>query len=79
MASVEAILALTSAINGNLSFLNETDKSVTFASALSNTSYRVHLSGDVFVPLRITNKTVLGFTVQAGATITGTIGYDVFV
>lgn len=79
MASVEAILALTSAINGTLNFVEETEKSVTFATALSNTSYRVYLSGDVFVPFRITNKTVLGFTVQAGATITGTVGYDVFV
>ena len=34
---------------------------------------------DVFAPFRITNKTVLGFTVQAGATVTGTVGYDGFV
>ncbi len=79
MASVEAILALTSAVNGNLNFVSETEKSVVFATAFSNTSYRVQLSSDTFVPLRITNKTVTGFTVQAGATITGTVGYDVFV
>lgn len=78
MAQVETILALTSAVNGTLTFTAETEKVVTFAEAFSNTSYRVQVTSDVFAPFRITNKTVLGFTVQAGSTITGTVGYDVF-
>jgi hypothetical protein len=79
MAQVETILALTSAVNGTLTFASETEKTVTFASAFASTSYRVQVTSDVFAPFRITNKTVLGFTVQAGSTITGTVGYDVFV
>ena len=79
MSSVETILALTSAVNGTLTFAAETSKSVTFSEAFSSTNYRVQTTSDVFAPFRITNKTVLGFTVQAGATVTGTVGYDVFV
>ena len=78
MSQVETILALTSAVNGTLTFTAETEKAVTFAEAFSGTSYRVQVTSDVFAPFRITNKTVLGFTVQAGATITGSVGYDVF-
>lgn len=78
-AQVEDLMAATSAINGTLTFVGEAEKSVTFATALSSTGYRVHLSTDTFVPLRITNKTVTGFTVQAGATFSGTVGYDVFI
>ena len=78
MAQVETILALTSAVNGTLTFAAETEKSVTFAEAFSDTSYRVQVTSDVFAPFRITNKTTLGFTVQAGSTITGTVGYNVF-
>jgi len=78
MGQVETILALTSAVNGNLTFTAETEKSVTFAQAFSTTDYRVQITSDVFAPFRITNKTVLGFTVQAGSTITGIVGYDVF-
>ena len=79
MSAVETILALTSAVNGTLTFTAETSKSVTFAEAFADTSYRVQTTSDVFAPFRITNKTVLGFTVQAGATVTGSVGYDVFV
>jgi len=78
MVQVETILALTSAVNGTLTFAAETEKTVTFASAFASTSYRVQVTSDVFAPFRITNKTVLGFTVQSGSTITGTVGYDVF-
>ena len=79
MAQVETILALTSAVNGTLVFSSETEKSVTFAEAFADTSYRVQITSDVFAPFRITNKTVLGFTVQVGSTITGNVGYDVFI
>lgn len=76
---VEGIMAATSAVNGTLVFTAETEKSVVFATALSGTGYRVQLSSDTFAPLRITSKTITGFTVQAGITLTGNVGYDVFI
>lgn len=79
MSSVETILALTSAVNGTLTFTAETEKTVTFVEAFADTSYRVQFTSDVFAPFRITNKTILGFTIQAGSTITGSVGFDVFV
>ena len=78
-SEVESILALASAINGILTFTAETYKDVVFVTPLTNTNYRVQLSPSVFALLRITNKTIAGFTVQAGATITGQVGYDVFI
>ena len=79
MSQVETILSLTSAVNGTLTFAAETEKTVTFAEVFSDTTYRVQVTSDVFAPFRITNKTVLGFTIQAGSTITASVGYDVFV
>jgi len=79
MTQVETILAATSAINGNLVFTSETSKTFTFASPLASTNYRVQLSNTTFVPLRISAKTTTSFTVQAAATFTGTVGFDVFV
>lgn len=79
MSQVESILTLTSAVNGTLSFTDEAEKAVVFATPMADTSYRVQTTSDAFVSLRIINKTVNGFTVQASATFTGTVGYDVFV
>lgn len=79
LSEVTSILALASAINGNLTFVAETYKDVSFPAAMGNTNYRVQLSSQIFAPFRITNKTVLGFTIQAGATVSGVVGYDVFV
>ena len=79
MSAVEGLLALTTAINGTLTFTSETSKTVTFAEALGSTNYRVSLSSSIFAPFRITGKTVLGFTIEAGASVSGTVGYDVFV
>jgi hypothetical protein len=78
MSTVETILALTSSVNGSLVFAAETSKSVTFSEAFGDTNYRVQVTGDIFAPFRVTNKTTVGFTIQAGATVTGTVGYDVF-
>ena len=78
MAEVEGILALTSAINGTVTFTAEASRDVTFAEAVASTAYRVQLSSAVFAPFRITNKTIAGFTIQAGSTISGQVGYDVF-
>jgi len=79
MGQVESLLSLTSAVNGNLTFVSEGSKDVTFSSPMANTNYRVHLSPSDFVPVRVTNKMLTGFTIQVGTTFTGTIGYDVFV
>jgi hypothetical protein len=79
IGQVESLLVMTSAINGNLTFVAATSQDVVFATPLSNTNYRVHLSPSDFIPARITNKLTTGFTVQLGVTFTGTVGYDLFV
>jgi hypothetical protein len=79
IAQVEGLLSATSAINGTANFVNATSVSVTFVSPLANTNYRVHLSPSDFVPVRVISKTVTGFTIEAGVTFTGSVGYDVFV
>jgi len=78
MKTVETILSLTSSVNGNLTFTAETSKSVVFSEAFSDTTYRVQVTSDIFAPFRISAKATTGFTIQAGATVTGTVGYDVF-
>lgn len=79
IAQVEDFVAQSSAINGNLVFAAETSKTVSFATPFSGTGYRVALSVEDFVPVRVTSKTTTGFQVQVGITYTGVIGYDVFV
>lgn len=79
ITQVESILAATSAINGTLTFSLETLKTVTFATALTNSTYRVQLDSNAFVGLRVIGKTLTGFTIEASAAFTGTVGYDVFV
>jgi hypothetical protein len=79
IAQVETIISMTSAVNGTLTFVAEGSKDVVFATAMSNTNYRVQLSASDFVPVRVTNKMTTGFTIQVGVTFTGTVGYDVFV
>ena len=79
MSQVEDILSLTSAINGTVTFAAESSKEITFATPLSNANYRVHLSSSVLTPFKISNKSTAGFTIYAGATISGTVGYDVLV
>lgn len=75
---VENLVAQTSAVNGQLVFTGETSKTVTFVTPFVGTSYRVVLSQQDFIPLRITGKTTTGFVVEAGVTYTGTVGFDVF-
>jgi len=72
-------MARTSVANGNLSFSTETQKAVVFTTPLEDTDYQVLLSPMIFSPVKVTNKTVTGFTVQAGSTVTGKVGWDVFV
>jgi hypothetical protein len=79
ISQVEGLLAATSAINGSLTFANEPFKTVTFATPLANALYRVQLDNTEFVVLRVTGKSVTGFTVEASAAFTGTVGYDVFI
>ena len=79
LVQVEGLLAATSAVNGTLVYANETSKSVVFATPFTSATYRVQTTTDAFVALRITSKTVTGFTVEASAAFTGNVGYDVFI
>lgn len=78
-AQVETLMAATSAINGTLVFSNAASVSFTFPTPLGGTSYRVQVVTDEFVVLRVINKTVTGFTVEASAAFTGNVGFDVFI
>lgn len=78
LEQVENFVAQTSAVNGQLVFAGETSKTVTFATPFAGVTYRVVFSPADFVAFRVTNKLTTGFTVQAGTTYTGTVGYDVF-
>jgi len=79
MAQVEALLLLTSAVNGTATFVSATSVAITFSTPMPNTNYRVHLSPSDFIPVRVTSKLTTGFTIETGITVTGTVGYDVFV
>ena len=72
-------MAATSAVNGTLTFTDSHQETFTFTDAMTSATYRVQLSSDAFVPLRISAQSTTTFTVQAGADFTGTIGFDVFV
>ena len=78
MGELEDLMA-SSSVAGTLSFSEEASKEVVFETAMNAETYRVYVSLGDFVPFKITNKTVNGFTLQLGATYTGDIGYDVFV
>jgi hypothetical protein len=79
ISQVEAIMAATSAVNGTLTFTDSHEETFTFTEAMTSAGYRVQVSSDAFVPLRISAQSTTTFTVQAGADFTGTIGFDVFV
>jgi len=79
IGQVENLLASTSAVSGTLTFTAETSKTVNLSTPFANTNYRVLLSVQDFVPFRITTKTLTEFTVEAGITYTGQVGFDVFV
>jgi hypothetical protein len=79
ITQVENLLNMTSAVNGTETFVAETEKNVPFPTAMANTNYRVYFAPSGFVPVRVTNKTQTGFTIQVGVTFTGTVGYDVFI
>lgn len=78
-ADVENILAQSSAVNGTLSFVNQTSQSIVFATPFANTQYRVYVTLEDFIDWRITNKTTTGFDIELNVTYTGTVQYDVFV
>lgn len=79
IGQVENLLASTSAVNGILTFTAETSKTVNLSTPFANTNYRVLVSSQDFVPFRITTKTLTEFTIEAGTTYTGQVGFDVFV
>ncbi len=78
MGELEDLMA-SSSVSGTLEFADEASKEVAFETAMNTDTYRVYVSIGDFVPFKITNKTVDGFTLELGATYTGDIGYDVFV
>ena len=78
-AQVEGILAATSVMNGTLTFMNSASEPVLFPTPLANTNYRVQVVSDTFVSLKVVNKTLAGFTIEATAPFSGTVGFDVFV
>jgi hypothetical protein len=79
IGNLEDLVAQTSATNGTLAFDADTSQAVVFETAYANTNYRVSLETVDFITVRITNKATTGFTVEAGITYTGAVGYDVFV
>ena len=79
MADVENILAQSSAVNGTLTFTDETTQSIVFATPFANTQYRVYATVPDFIDWKATNKTTTGFDLELNVTYTGTLGYDVFV
>ena len=78
MAELEDLMA-SSAVSGTLAFDSESSQEVVFESAMNADTYRVYVSIGDFIPVRITNKTVAGFTIELGTTFTGDVGYDVMV
>jgi len=78
-AEVENILAQSSAVNGTLTFTDETSQSIVFATPFANTDYRVYVTLEDFIDWRIVNKTTTGFDIELNVTYTGTVQYDVFV
>jgi hypothetical protein len=78
MEQVENILGLTSALNGTVTFSSDNTKSVLFSTPLANDSYRVQITSDIFAPFRVSVKSKMGFTIEAGATITGLVDFDIF-
>lgn len=79
MEQVENLLGLSSAISGTINFAGETSQSVVFSTPLASDAYRVQLTSDVFAPFRVSVRSRQGFTVEAGAAITGQVTFDVFV
>jgi hypothetical protein len=79
IGQLEDLVGQTSAINGQLTYAAETQKSVSFVTAFANTNYRVSFSVEDYIVPRVVNKTVNGFTVEVPITYTGVVGYDVFV
>lgn len=78
-ADVENIVAQSSAVNGTLSFVNQTTQSIVFATPFGNTQYRVYVTLQDFIDYRITNRTTTGFDIELNVTYTGPVQYDVFV
>lgn len=79
MSELENIMAASSAVNGTLVFDGETSKAVEFDTEMEVATYRVLVSQEDFLAVRITNKTTAGFTIELGSTYTGSVGFDVFV
>ena len=78
MGELEDLMASSSS-SGTLVFDSESSKEIIFETAMNTATYRVYVSMGDFVPYKITNQTIAGFTLKLGATYSGSVGYDVFV
>ena len=78
ITQVTNIMAATSALNGFATFAAVDFMDVAFASPLASANYRVTTEVPSFVTLRIINKTVNGFRIDASAQFSGTVGWDLF-
>ena len=79
VGQVEDTVAVSSSINGTLTFNDATTASVVFATALASTGYRVHVDIPDFIPWRVSARLTTGFTIELAHTYTGTARYDVMV
>lgn len=79
VSQVEDTVAVSSSINGTLSFADVTTASVVFATALEGTAYRVHVEIPEFIPWRVSARATTGFTIELAYPYTGTARYDVMV
>jgi len=65
--------------SATLSFVAETSKQVLFPRPLFCGAYRVAVSVEDFIAVKVVDKTQDGFTIEVDVTYTGDIGYEVFV
>lgn len=76
---VEDILSHTGTLQGTLNFVDQSSQAIVFATPFNSVSYQVHVTIQDFYSWKITNKTVMGFTIELGITYTGIVQYIVFV
>ena len=78
MGQITGLLQSTSQVNGQATFLAQTERHIALPYVLSTTNYRVLLSLQSPALFWVTGQTTQGFTIQASTAFTGSVGYDVF-
>lgn len=80
ICQLRGLLRQTSVVSGTLTFHNSTEEVVAFSSPFTSTDdYRIVFTVADFLSVRAKDKSTTGFTVDAGITYNGAIGYDVLV